>query len=68
MTEYQLQYLRFLRMREEFPELNHRGHEPGLNWDALLNGCESLPRPHRDIFDTRYQRFLAEREFYRLER
>jgi len=30
MTIDQLMFLRFLRMKAEFPELKHDGHEPGL--------------------------------------
>lgn len=63
MTEYQLQYLRFLRMKEEFPELNHRGHEPVPTWQNVSNGA--IENHDGTAFLNWEQRKVVEFEFYR---
>lgn len=72
MTEFQLMHLRFLRMTQDMPHLNHRGHEPKATIEALIN-----PSPAEavglfilrgeDMFTRDGQRKVAEREFYRLD-
>lgn len=65
MTNYQLSLLNFLRMKRDFPELNHIGHEPKPTPEALMNGVpEDAPMERLTPWK---QRRDAEREFYRLD-
>lgn len=68
MTTFQLMTLRFLRMKEEFPHLNHRGHEPTGALSSMREVDQEVVRAiwnglHEGSLQD--QRERAEREFYR---
>jgi hypothetical protein len=52
--------LRFLRMKEDMPHLNHRGHEPTLYPLVSRDGQNMLLHHFEKV-----ERTQAEREFYR---
>lgn len=63
MTEYQLLLLRFLRMTQDMPHLNHKGTEPTATIQNLTwIGNRSILGPVID-----HQKREALREFYRLD-
>lgn len=78
MTLHQIMVLRWLRMRADNPQLNHRGTEPEADDRALYgHGGHMHAEPTRQMAgqraetisqeQARLQRERAEREFYRLE-
>lgn len=67
MTEYQILYLRFLRMKADFPELRHDGHEPSAGVMSTLPETPEGRIRYPSVWDSRaeVQRREVEREFYR---